>query len=172
MLINLLDSFEYINVIATAENVDHVFELVKLNNPDIVFLDIEMPTKNGFELLEILIGEGLNPAIIFTTAYDRYAIKAFKYAAFDYLLKPIKPDELKLTIKRYVENKKTFNLVQNSQKLDQFLNKEGLLKLDMRTGTLIIEPQELVLCIADGNYTHLYLADGKQETVTYNLGEI
>lgn len=172
LLLNLLDNFVSVNVTATAENVDHAFELIKLNSPDIVFLDIEMPTKNGFELLELLIQENLNPTIIFTTAYDRYAIKAFKYAAFDYLLKPIKIYELKATIDRLVENKQEFDLAQNSKRLDIFLNEKALLKLDIRTGTLIIEPQELVLCIADGNYTHLFLADGKQETVTFNLGEI
>jgi|SRR6056297_1116268 len=172
LLINLLDNFDNINVFATAESVDHALELIRLNQPDLVFLDIEMPNKNGFELIELLIQNKLNPVVIFTTAYDKYAIKAFKYAAFDYLLKPIKLDVLRLTIDRLFKNNSEFNLTQNSNKLNQFFQEKNLLKLDLRTGTLIIEPKELVLCNADGNYTHLYLADGKQETVTFNIGEI
>lgn len=172
LLFNLAQKFEDFKVIATAENVDHAFELIQINNPDLILLDIEMPAKNGFQLLEMLIEQKLNPSVIFTTAYDKYAIKAFRFAAFDYLLKPIKLADLELTLNRYLENRGTFNLSHHTTNLNSYFNNKEILKLDLRTGTLIIEPDELVLCTADGNYTHLFLNDGKQETVTFNIGEI
>lgn len=172
LLMSLLEKFEKFKVIATAENVDHAFEIIQVNIPDLIFLDIEMPTKNGFQLLEMLLAQKLNPTVVFTTAYEKYAIKAFKFAAFDYLLKPIKLTDLELTLNRYMEKKHNFNLYQNTKTLNEFINNKEVLKLNLRTGTLIIEPDELVLCIADGNYTHLLLNDGKQETVTFNIGEI
>lgn len=172
LLVNLLEKFENFKVVATAENVEHAFELIQINTPDIIFLDIEMPTKNGFQLLEMLIKQNLNPSIIFTTAYEKYAIKAFKFAAFDYLLKPIKLTDLELTLNRFLKNQGDFILHQNTKMLNDYFSKREIIKLNLRTGTLIIEPDELVLCVADGNYTHLLLNDGKQETVTFNIGEI
>ncbi len=172
LLHSLVQEFASFKVIATAENVDHAFELIKLNNPDLIFLDIEMPNKNGFQLLEILINEGLNPKIIFTTAYDKYAIKAFKFAAFDYLLKPVNLTDLESTLNRYLKDKTNNNLSYHADNLNNYFNNKEIIKLDLRTGTLFLEPDELVLCMADGNYTHLFLSDGNQETVTFNLGEI
>lgn len=98
-LIKLLDEFATMNVIGEAANADEAIELIEKHNPDILFLDIQMPDKTGFELLEMLDNV---PQVIFTTAYDEYALKAFEVNALDYLLKPIDPSRLKESIEKLV----------------------------------------------------------------------
>ncbi len=98
-LIKLLDEFATMNVIGEAANADEAIELIEKHNPDILFLDIQMPDKTGFELLEML---DTVPQVIFTTAYDEYALKAFEVNALDYLLKPIDPNRLKESIDKLV----------------------------------------------------------------------
>jgi two-component system, LytTR family, response regulator len=94
-LIKLLDEFATMNVVGEAANADEAIELIEKHNPDILFLDIQMPDKTGFELLETL---DTVPKVIFTTAYDEYALKAFEVNALDYLLKPIDQNRLKESI--------------------------------------------------------------------------
>jgi len=98
-LIKLLDEFATMNVVGEAANADEAIELIEKHNPDILFLDIQMPDKTGFELLEML---DTVPQVIFTTAYDEYALKAFEVNALDYLLKPIDPDRLKESIDKLI----------------------------------------------------------------------
>ena len=107
---NLLRDFPEIQLLAEAENVDEALELIDKLKPQLVFLDIQMPEKSGFDLLEELIE---TPAIIFTTAYDEYALKAFEVNALDYLLKPIEKDRLSESIakvKKQIEDLKTDKL--------------------------------------------------------------
>jgi two-component system LytT family response regulator len=94
-LIKLLEDFPEIEILGEAANADEAFELINSHNPDLLFLDIQMPGKTGFELLEMLDSV---PKVIFTTAYDEYALKAFDVNALDYLLKPIQLDRLNETI--------------------------------------------------------------------------
>lgn len=94
-LIKLLEDFPEIEVLGEAANVDEAYEMINTHNPDLLFLDIQMPGKTGFELLEMLDAV---PTVIFTTAYDEYALKAFEVNALDYLLKPIQMDRLNETI--------------------------------------------------------------------------
>jgi len=99
-LIQLLDEFATMNVVGEAANADEAIELIEKHNPDLLFLDIQMPGKTGFELLEML---DVVPKVIFTTAYDEYALKAFEVNALDYLLKPIDPNRLKDSIDKLGE---------------------------------------------------------------------
>ena len=94
-LTKLLEDFPEIEILGEAANADEAFELINTHNPDLLFLDIQMPGKTGFELLEMLDSV---PKVIFTTAYDEYALKAFEVNALDYLLKPIQLDRLNETI--------------------------------------------------------------------------
>ena len=87
----LLSPFKEISIIGEAVNADDAKKKINDLNPDIIFLDIQMPGKNGFELLEELDSV---PIVVFTTAYDEYALKAFEFNAMDYLLKPIEPKRL------------------------------------------------------------------------------
>ena len=123
-LIKLLDEFATMNVVGEAANADEAIELIEKHNPDLLFLDIQMPGKTGFELLEMLDNV---PKVIFTTAYDEYALKAFEVNALDYLLKPIDPNRLKESIEK-IEKQESKPEVANSRKLglrDQVFVKDG-----------------------------------------------
>jgi len=99
-LSTLLEEHAEIEIISESHNADHAKKNIETLKPDLIFLDIQMPGKNGFELLEDLT---YLPQVIFTTAYDEYALKAFEVNAFDYLLKPIEKDRLKESIEKLKE---------------------------------------------------------------------
>ena len=106
----LLTPFKEITIVGEAVNADDAIEKINDLKPDIIFLDIQMPGKNGFEMLEELDSV---PTVVFTTAYDEYALKAFEFNAMDYLLKPIEPKRLEDTIKKLVEKnrKETLSVI-------------------------------------------------------------
>lgn len=97
----VLNNFPEIEVVASIENAEKAMEQILDIEPDLIFLDIEMPGKTGLEIAEEIHKNNLDSKIVFTTSYEHYAIKAIKTEAFDYLLKPIGMDELKNTIDRY-----------------------------------------------------------------------
>ena len=99
-LIKLLNEHPEIEVIGEAANADEAMDLIEKLNPELLFLDIQMPGKSGFELLEML---DTVPMVIFTTAFDQYALKAFEVSALDYLLKPIQPERLNETITKLIK---------------------------------------------------------------------
>ncbi len=97
----LLENFPKIDIVGEAANADEALPMIEELQPDLLFLDIQMPGKNGFELLQAI--EGKAPDVVFTTAYDEYAIKAFEFNALDYLLKPIEMHRLSEAIHRVEE---------------------------------------------------------------------
>lgn len=143
--------------------------LIRSLHPDIVFLDIKMPGKSGFDILDELNTMNIDqPFIVFTTAYDEYAIRAFEYAAFDYLLKPVEPVRLNETVNRCRERD-----IQK-EKHKSILLAESHRKLLFRnvSGFVIIDPGEIVYIEADGNYSVFHLEADKTETVTSLLHKI
>ena len=153
----LQDYCPTVEIVGEAENGKTGMERIQELNPDLVFLDIEMPGMDGFEMLIRIPEKKFH--LVFTTAYDHYAIKAIKYAAFDYLLKPIDIDELKSTIDRLtpmtssnVTNKKLETLEQN------LLSKPFLNKIAIPTseGLLFFDLQHIIHLEAESNYTNIY----------------
>ena len=140
--------------------------------PDLVFLDIEMPLGDGFSLLESL--PHLNFEVIFVTAFSNYAIKAIKFSALDYIVKPIDTMELLKAIDKAIqkkkekfENKRMINLVDNQ-------NKEGnkkTLALPLSDKIEFVEVSNIVRCQADGNYTMFFLKDGEKLLISKTLKE-
>jgi two-component system, LytTR family, response regulator len=134
--------------------------LAKLNEfkPDLLFLDIEMPTMSGFDLLAAR--PNVDCKVIFTTAYNQYAIRAIRYNALDYLLKPINPAELKEAVVRYQQqqNKKE---VYSKQLENFFQNKEKNLAITTYDGVVFLEVDKIIRCEADLNYTKFILLEGK-----------
>ena len=112
-LTNLLKDFPEVGIIDECDNVDDAIEKINTLQPDFVFLDIQMPGKDGFSLLEEL---EYAPLVIFVTAYDEYAIKAFEVNALDYLLKPIQPERLKDTLEKIKSQLKDINLQSTDNK--------------------------------------------------------
>jgi two-component system LytT family response regulator len=121
----LLESFPRIQVVAEAANAEEALQLIDQHHPDLLFLDIQMPGKTGFDLLESI--ETGVPEVIFTTAYDEYALKAFEHNALDYLLKPIEPQRLAEAIRKVEEHE--IPVAERKEKLlgenDQVFVKDG-----------------------------------------------
>jgi two-component system, LytTR family, response regulator len=146
--------------IEQAASVDEAVEILKNYQPGIVFLDVEMPHKNGFDFL-VQIKE---PAfdVIFTTAYNQYAIQAIRFSALDYLLKPVDPDELKAAVLRYSERQESIqqkkelygNLVQNIEKKEVRDFKIAVPSCD---GVHFFKTEDILRLEADKSYTHIHL---------------
>ena len=135
-------------------------EAIKKYGPDLVFLDIAMPVMNGFELLEQF--STLPFAVIFTTGYDQYAIKAFRFSALDYLLKPIDKDELITAVTRVKERLQLPLPEQLQMLLKQVQGKaQHFTKIAIPTseGFELVPADQVVRCEAHDNYTHLFLKD-------------
>lgn len=98
---NMLTPFDEIEVLGEAANADEAAEMIQQLNPDLIFLDVQMPGKDGFDLLQEL---NAVPKVVFVTAYDEYALKAFEVNAMDYLVKPVQPERLKETVRKLIEN--------------------------------------------------------------------
>ena len=142
-------------------------------NPDIVFLDIEMPHMNGFELLEKL--QAVNFKLIFTTSYDQYAIKAIRFSALDYLLKPIDREELQNAVKKAMQELDR-PLPQQFEVLMQKLQKTGngnqKIALPTMEGLLLIAIDSIISCASERNYTILYLKEKQKLVISRPLKEM
>ncbi len=172
ILENLLTDFSDIEILSKDNSVDSALISILRHKPDIVFLDIDMPNKNGFELVKELKQLNLCPTIIFVTAYNDFAIDAIKHAAFDYIMKPVDIDDLQLCISRY-KVKVSESLF--SDKIDNLLAclKKEKIRFNTREGLIFIDPKEIVYCEADGNYTSIFLnGNENKQTLTINLGSL
>ncbi|MBS1765234.1 MAG: response regulator transcription factor [Bacteroidetes bacterium] len=161
-----------VKIIGEAANIKEAQQLIVQHEPDLVLLDIEMPGGSGFDLLTKF--DEINFEIIFITAFDKYAIKAIKFSAMDYILKPVDEEELVKAIKRAEENynrksnkERAGNLVSNAQKPVPH-QKIGLTSGE---GLEFIEIKNILRCEADGKYTSVFLTDGKKLLVSKNLKE-
>jgi two-component system, LytTR family, response regulator len=142
--------------------------------PDLLFLDIRMPHITGFDVLNALPNKHFK--VIFTTAYDEYAIKAVRFSAFDYLLKPVDAKELIDAIKRFLQEKEDpaqqYEMVKNiSINMELQHNRQFRLALPTKEGVHFLMPDEIIRCEAIGNYTRFYIVNNRQYTSSKNLGE-
>lgn len=148
----LLKKHPQIELLGEAENVDKAYDLINDVQPKILFLDINMPEKNGFELLEML--ENV-PLTIFTTAYDEYAIKSFEYNAFDYLLKPINQDRFSKTIEKVVAT------IEKETSEDKPFELHRQIFIKDGENCWLIKISEIAVFEIVGNYTRVYFDDNK-----------
>lgn len=162
-----------IQVVAKADNMMNAFVEITNHQPDLVFLDIEMPNGNAFDLLEKF--KEINFNIIFVTAYDHYAIKAIKFSAIDYILKPVDPEELITAVSRFESQHETknsldkkFKTLLSNVKPENKLKKVGIPDGD---GLVFINLADIIRCDSDGNYTYFLLTSGKKIVASRTLGE-
>ncbi|HPH83956.1 MAG TPA: LytTR family DNA-binding domain-containing protein [Ferruginibacter sp.] len=164
---NILDHYvknfiPEITEVRQADSVDAALEMLTMFKPNIVFLDVEMPHKNGFDFLLAIQDPAFD--VIFTTAYNQYAIQAIRFSALDYLLKPVDPDELKAAVVRHMEKKESAaekkelfnNLVQNIEKKDV---KDFRIAVPSNEGVFFFTIEEILRLEADRSYTHIHLVN-------------
>lgn len=137
--------------------------------PDVVFLDIEMPRLNGFQMLEALGKNDLPFSLVFTTAYDQFAVKAFKFSAFDYLLKPIDNEELITVVQKLGRHQTLYTQLQHLK--DKIHQQTPFDKISIATnkGLIFINLANIVAIEADGNYSTFHLLEGKPVIASKNL---
>jgi two-component system LytT family response regulator len=172
-LSNFNDEVEIAN---TFSNPEKALNFIDNNHIDCLFLDIEMPTMDGFQFIEKLPRKDF--AIIITTAYNEYAIEALKKEAIDYLLKPVDTDDLEQCLKKVSKFNRRISQVETDQKFEKILfnfnqrlsEKKVIINAD---GKLIfLKPEEIVCVESDGNYSSIHTTDAKKIVVTKKLKEV
>ncbi|WP_254411216.1 LytR/AlgR family response regulator transcription factor [Dyadobacter diqingensis] len=156
----LLEPYTKIEIVGEAANAEEALVMIDDLQPELLFLDIQMPGKNGFELLSSI--EGKSPEVIFTTAYDEYAIKAFEYNALDYLLKPIDTERLKETIHRIEENQAMPEIsISNHERVEKILGENDQVFVKDGEKCWFVKLGKIRLFESMGNYVRLHFDDQK-----------
>ncbi|MDT8887524.1 LytTR family transcriptional regulator DNA-binding domain-containing protein [Aquirufa sp. LEPPI-3A] len=153
----LLENFPHIEVIAEASNTDEASSLLETLQPDVLFLDIQMPGKTGFEWLESW--DGFLPEVIFTTAFDEYALKAFEVNALDYVLKPIELARLSESIQKL--EKRQIQQVRTSASPNHVLGAQDQIFVKDGERCWFVRLDRVRLCESMGNYVRLFFDDQK-----------
>lgn len=159
---SLLSEFGEILIIGEAENLTEAVNLIQTNKPDVVFLDIQLQNENGFDLLEKVEKDF---KLIFVTAFDAFAIRAFEINALDYLLKPVNPTRLAKTLERLLETEEKSEI--SWRKLEY----EDRLFIEIGERSRFLKISTIKCICADGDYTQVFTNDGKQHLVTKPLKE-
>lgn len=158
-----------VQIIGEAKSIKEAVQKIKSLDPELIFLDIQLSDGLGFEVLNLF--KESNFKVIFTTAYSQYAIKAIKFSALDYLLKPIDSDELINAVNKAMKSSKDTESI----KIDNFLQNQNVaplrkkIALQTTEGISIFELENIIKCSAESNYTCLYFANGKKMLVSKTL---
>lgn len=165
----LLKHCPQVEVIWRCDNGEEGIKAIESEKPDVVFLDIEMPVMNGFVLLHQL--KYRNFELIFVTAYDHYAIKAIRYSALDYLVKPVEIEDLKAAITKAEANRNSRNSQLQMELLLEHLNNQQPKRITIPTsdGLRFINVEDIVYLEASNNYTHIYLSTNQKLLVSRTL---
>jgi len=171
IILNILNEYcDDLTVVGQADDVKSGIRVITDKKPDVVFLDIQMPDGSGFDLLEQT--KHLEFQVVFITAYDQFALKAIKFSALDYILKPIDPQQLIEAVKKVRKNEMDIDTL--TRKIQTLLrNKNGFQRITLPTfeGYRFVNIKDIVRCEADSNYTNFYLSSGEKILVTKTLKE-
>ncbi len=179
---DLLVKHSKFKIVGQTTNSEDAFEEIVKLKPDVIFLDIEMPRKNGFQIVEMLKDQSQLPEIVFTTGFNKYAVEAIRHSAMDFLLKPVNIEELRNCVHRIEEAIETKNTnsdmgtnATNITKLFKNLAKNNgasKIKFNNRTGFILIDPVDILSLTASGNYTIMDFVNHTEDTVTMQIGVI
>lgn len=174
LLEEMVDQFcDSVEVVATANSVKTGVKQIKKLDPDLIFLDINLGDGTGFELLEQL-GEQVS-MVVFITAYDEFAVKAFKFSAIDYVMKPINLSEIEAAVQKCRNQIEKENLSEKLkiflQNMDEANSEEKKIVLKTTESIHIVKVGEIIRCESDHNYTEFYLAGGRKLLVSRTLKE-
>jgi two-component system LytT family response regulator len=170
LLFKLLEETLFFIDIRLAPSVSSALNELGQFEPDLIFLDIKMPGKDGFSFIQDLQKIKNRAGIVFVTAYDHFAIKAIKNGAFDYLLKPVDRKELEECVLKYSERKTEGHIISRNDKSGEHHEKLQRIKVNTRTGTFFINPSSILFCKAEGNYTSVCTGE-KTYLCSMNIGK-
>jgi len=171
----------HVQIMATCNNANTGMKAIVKHQPQIVFLDVDMPQKSGLQLLEelqpLINADVLNFKVIFTTGFEKYAIQALRLSALDYLLKPVKAEELKAAVAKYAQNDSTDLLKKQLESLTSGREKIILPTTQKIEGSerrieKVLVLKDILYLKAEGNCTDIYFENGKKATFTKQLGKI
>lgn len=153
----------------TALNGNDGLRLINEQEPQLAFVDIQMPLMNGLDMVNRMPAG--HTRVVFTTAFDQYAIRAIKLSAFDYLLKPIEPEELKACIERWENEEQQSDNSRQKDMLKHVLEGHTIPYIALSTlkGLLFIKPEDIMYCEAESNYTNVHMQDGSMHLVSKSL---
>lgn len=160
-----------VTVLGEANSVENAISLIQTHNPELVFLDIEMPKANGFQLLEHF--KDFRFEVIFVTAYDSYAIKAIRFSAADYILKPINYNDLKSAVNKVAQRIRLKEENERVKQLYRNIHQPQNPRIGLPTADRIefVEVNKIIRCQGEGNYTHIYFEGKKHLLVAKTLVE-
>jgi len=170
LIAKMIESFDLgIEAIPRGENVKSGLEAIASIQPDLVFLDIQMPDGTGFDLLKAVPEK--NFEVIFITAHEEFAIKAIKFSALDYILKPVDPEELRAAVERALESMNAEVEPQQFEALQNNIqpNQKRRLVLKTQESVHVVDLDQIIRCEADRNYTSFFLKEGRKILVSRTL---
>ncbi len=173
LLNDLQNNCPSVEVLDTSNSAKEGMLSIKKHKPDLIFLDVEMPWMNGFEMLELL-GD-LNSSIIFTTAHDEFAAKAFRISAVDYLLKPVDANDLKAAVQKVERKMNEGGGLENITNLLRNIKqptKDQKIALPQREGYEFVEVSSILYCEAEGAYTKVFLENKRAMLISRTLGDV
>lgn len=162
LLEEMLGRLEGITVSGYAQDVESGVNLVLRHRPDIVFLDIKLKDENGFDLIRRLKDYDVDPFIVMVTGFDQFGMDALKAGAFDYLMKPVDPEELLKVISRFRQKQSQLQPTESSKKI----------RFNTLGGFILVDPAEVFYCKAEANYTDIFLINQNKHTISMNIGSI
>ena len=168
----LAETCPQVHILGQANSAAEAKTLYVQQTPDLLFLDIEMPGSNGFQFLESI--QPVRAEVIFVTAYDKYAIQAIKFAALDYLLKPVNPSELKVAVERAQQKiQARWGNQQLQALLDNLRNPQQQPKIALPSIDRVdfVAPDQIIRCQSDNTYTYVFLEDGSKLLISKTLRE-
>ena len=171
LLQNLLEKhFPNVSILAVGDDLPSGVKAIHKHKPDFIFLDIEMPNFSGLEILDFFNENEVDFSIIFTTAYNHYAIEALKISAIDYLLKPLNKEDIKEALERYEKKNNTYNQDSFSS-LKSIVSDKKIDKIAVPEGNQLhfIKAENIIYIKADNSYSELYLENGNQMIVSRSI---
>lgn len=171
LLQNILEKhFPNVEIMAIADDLPSGVKAIHKHQPDFIFLDIEMPNFSGLEILDFFNENDVTFSIIFTTAYNHYAIEALKIAAVDYLLKPLSKEDIKEALERYIKKNNAYKK-ESFSSLKSIVSDKKINKIAVPEGNQLhfIKPEDIIYIKADNSYSELHLENRKQMTVSRSI---
>lgn len=169
---SLLEKREGVNIISEVSDPKEAAGIILEKKPDLLFLDIQMPGKDGFEILREISREGFEPSVIFITAFEQYAIEAIRYAAFDYILKPVEKQELYQALLRFAITYSHVDLASSYKQLLDVLDETSVIRLPTESGFTVINLDDIIYIETDWNYTRVYSKSEESQLVISSIGSV